>query len=221
MNIHKDDPKKLWRCIRNLWLNTKKKKWHIDCIGNETDPSKIAELLNCHLSTIGEIVQSDIEREVSLSDFPIRQMAPVLELSNCMEKDLHEAIIKLSASKACCIDGITVGMIKTCMHEIAPVSKFLFNKSSTEKVLPTLWKTAPITPIFKSDNKTTTNNYHPISILSVPGKLLKRLVHNQCYAYMTKNDLFNDAQSGFRKGRSMGTCLSEFSHQIYDNIDRG
>ncbi len=43
----------------------------------------------------------------------------------------------------------------------------------------------------------------------------------QCTDYLTRNCLISDAQSGFRKGYSTGTCLSEFLHTIYSSIDAG
>ena len=47
----------------------------------------------------------------------------------------------------------------------------------------------------------------------------ERLVHNQVYNYLTDHGILSPNQSGFRKGYSTGTCLIEFLHHIYTNID--
>ncbi len=50
---------------------------------------------------------------------------------------------------------------------------------------------------------------------------MERLVHNQVYSYLTRNDVLSPNQAGFRKGYSTGMCLIEFLHHIYSNIDAG
>ena len=221
LNQHRHDPKKLWRAIRNLWPNSKKKQTDIRCIGTETDPTNIAEILNTHFSTVGKTVQNDIPNLANLSDFKLRAQPPSFDLALINEDKLQDAIAGLSNSRSTGVDGITAYMVKVCRYELAPVLIHIFNKSILDHYFPTLWKTAHVTPIFKSGNESSANNYRPISILSVLGKLLERIVHSQCYKYMSDRDLFCDAQSGFRKGRSTGTCLTEFLHHVYTTVDSG
>ena len=80
---------------------------------------------------------------------------------------------------------------------------------------------AKVTPFFKSGDSSLCTNYHPISILPTLGKLLDSLVHDQLYTYLTSYNILSDRQSGFRKGYSTGTCLVEFLHTIYSEIDEG
>jgi len=50
------------------------------------------------------------------------------------------------------------------------------------------------------------NNYRPISLLSVFGKVLEKLMHKRLYDYLEKYNVLYDYQFGFRKCR--GTSLA-------------
>ena len=52
---------------------------------------------------------------------------------------------------------------------------FMFNQSLCMGIFPPAWAVATITPIPKSGNKCFVNNWRPISILPVVGKLLEKL----------------------------------------------
>ena len=46
-------------------------------------------------------------------------------------------------------------------------------KSANRKVVPTIWKTADVIPMYKEDEETDKRNYLGISFLSAPGKLME------------------------------------------------
>ena len=46
-------------------------------------------------------------------------------------------------------------------------------KSANRKVVPTIWKTADVLPMYKEDEETDKRNYLGISLLSAPGKLME------------------------------------------------
>ena len=90
-----------------------------------------------------------------------------------------------------------------------------------EEKIPTIWKKANVTAIFKKGEKSKDENYRPISLTSVPGKLMERLVENAIVEYMTTNNLFSEAQHGFLKGKSCVTQLLEYLEDITEAMDNG
>ena len=112
-------------------------------------------------------------------------------------------------------------MIKSCKRGISPVLVHLYNLSITTKCFPDSWKITKVRPLYKGGNAADCNNYRPISIIPTLGKILERIIHKQCSNYLEMNNVLSAAQSGFRKGRSTGTCLVEFLDNIYREIDRG
>ena len=123
---------------------------------------------------------------------------------------------KLDISKATGLDNISNKILK-----IAAPCTSLFNLSIKHNVFPNEGKSAKVFPIFKSGERSDSNNYRPISVLLGISTLFERLVYNQIYAYLMKFDLINSRQFGFRSLHSTVTALLDLTNQWYYNIDRG
>ena len=50
----------------------------------------------------------------------------------------------------------------------------IFKKSVEEGSIPDIWKKANVTAIFKKRDRKRAENYRPISLTSVPGKILEK-----------------------------------------------
>ena len=59
------------------------------------------------------------------------------------------------------------------IHDIvrAPSLAFLFNQSISSGIVPTEWKLARVTPIFKKGKRQDVNNYWQISIIPAVAKV--------------------------------------------------
>ena len=77
-----------------------------------------------------------------------------------------------------------------------------------------------ITPVFKSGNKSTVSNYRPISLLSIPSKLLERIVHRRLLRHLLVNDILSPRQFGFRPGSSTQEALLAATHDWHRCLDR-
>ena len=64
-------------------------------------------------------------------------------------------------------------------------------------------------------------NYRPISLTSVPGKLMERIMRDAVLQYMNNNNLFSSAQHGFIKGKSCTSQLLEFLEDVSQALDEG
>ena len=54
---------------------------------------------------------------------------------------------------------------------------------------PTNGKKANVVPVHKRNNKQLIENYRPISLLPVCGKILERLIYNKMFEFLTENEL--------------------------------
>ena len=86
---------------------------------------------------------------------------------------------------------------------------------------PQQWKESLVTPIFKKGNSLDPNNYRPISLLSIPGKLLEKVVCNSFDDHMISNGILTDRQWGFRRGYSTESLLLHLTESWGSALDSG
>jgi len=91
----------------------------------------------------------------------------------------------LDAKKATGVDGIPARILKSCARELSmPLSKLL-NLSFSLGEVPSTWKSANVTPVFKDNAKENVENYRSISLLSILGKCQERIVHRAIYSHVS------------------------------------
>jgi len=60
-------------------------------------------------------------------------------------------------------------------------------------------KTANVIPIFKKGSRTDTANYRPVTLTSVPCKIMQSLIKASMTSFLEKNKIITDRQHGFMK----------------------
>ena len=83
----------------------------------------------------------------------------------------------------------------------------LFKQSLDTGEVPSQWKRANITAIYKSHDKKDPNNYRPISLTSVVCKVLESLIRDHILDHLKINNILFFDQHGFVNGRSCMTQL--------------
>ena len=78
-----------------------------------------------------------------------------------------------------------------------------------------------MTPVFKEGDRQKISNYRPISVLPLCLTFFERLIHDQLYDHVTKHNILNPFQSGFRPGFSTTTALLGVSDYLHDKIQQG
>lgn len=83
----------------------------------------------------------------------------------------------------------------------------VLQRSITERKFPLKWKIAKMKVAYKKGETTDPSNYRPLSMLSVPSKILKGQICKQTDNHMEEHELHTDKQWGHRKNRSTETLL--------------
>ena len=86
---------------------------------------------------------------------------------------------------------------------------------------PTEWEKANVVPAHKKGDKQNLENYRPISLLPVAGKIFERILYNNMDEFFTENNLISPNQSGFKPGDSCINQLLPITHEIYKSSDDG
>ena len=116
---------------------------------------------------------------ISLPAFPSRTNLKLYNIS-VIPKMFKNVIMNLDLSKAFGPDCIPVVVLKNCVPELSYILAELSNKSLKESCFPDCWKVLSVVPVFKNVGKrSTTKNYHPVSLLSLVSKVFEKLVNNR------------------------------------------
>ena len=91
------------------------------------------------------------------------------------------------------------------MHPLSVLFESFFSVGG----VPTAWKAAIITPLFKKGQSSDPSNYRPVSITSVFGKIMERVIASSMLQHFKQNNLLNDNQHGFLSKKSTLTNLLE------------
>ena len=79
-----------------------------------------------------------------------------------------------------------------------------------------------MTPVFKKGDKQLLQNYRPISLLPICGKIFEKIIFSNLYSYLTASRLIANNQSGFRPGDSTTNqllYLVDEIHQAFASIE--
>ena len=94
-------------------------------------------------------------------------------------------------------DGIRMLNLLVDVEITAACLQKIYTVSLRTGKLPTEWKLAHVTPIHKSGSKDLPNNYRPISLTTIPGKMFEHIVLH--YLNKTLDVVLHNRQHGFRK----------------------
>ena len=125
----------------------------------------------------------------------------------CSADDVVAAIKQLKVDTDPGPDGLSAMMLKCCAPHIAEHLSALFNSSIATGKVSGECMIVRITPIYKKGESNDVSNYRPISLLSLVGKLLERIIHKALMAHVIANNIISSQQFGVRPGSSTQEAL--------------
>ena len=118
-------------------------------------------------------------------------------------------------------DGITPRALQELCDQVKRPLGILYRRALREGSCPEDWRTANVTPIYKKGAKGKAGNYRPVSLTSVPGKILESIIKDRLMEHLLENSLIKKSQHGFMPGRSCTTNLIEFMDKVTRAVDDG
>ncbi|BHF58989.1 E3 ubiquitin-protein ligase rbbp6 [Sparganum proliferum] len=114
------------------------------------------------------------------------------------EESIWEELKSLKECKSPGPDEITAKLFFELAQELAKPLSFLCQKSFDAGIIPTDWKTAHITPLYKSGSRALATNYRPVSLTSICCKVMEKTIKKELMAYFETNNLLSNARYGFQ-----------------------
>ena len=167
-----------------------------------TDDVHKADLLNNYFSSVCT------KDDGNLPNF-ISRTSSTIETISFTPAIITRCINKLKTNTSAGPDGLPTIILKKLGDSIAyPLSMFFTSFMSVSK-LPTEWKSAIVTPIYKKGQSSCCNNYRPISLTCTSCKIMERTIVLELTGYLRANNLITREQHGFLTRRSTTTNLLE------------
>jgi len=76
------------------------------------------------------------------------------------------------------------------------------SERSWKTEVPVNWWKASVTPVFRKGKKEDPRNYRPVSLTSVPGKVVEQLILDVISKQVEEKVVIRSSQYGFTKGKS-------------------
>ena len=98
----------------------------------------------------------------------------------------------------------------------------IFNLTIKHSKIPSAWKLASITAIYKNKgSKHSAENYRPISLTSIACKIMESFIRDSMLNYLKANDILSNEQFGFLRGRSTVLQLLKVVDKWTEIMDKG
>ncbi|KAK4816876.1 LOW QUALITY PROTEIN: hypothetical protein QYF61_024518 [Mycteria americana] len=118
-------------------------------------------------------------------------------------------------------DEIHPRVLKELAEVLTKPLSIIYQQSWLTGEVPVDWRLANVTTIFKKGRKEDPGNYRPVSLTSVPGKLMEQIILSAITQHLEDNQGIKPSQHGFRKGRSCLTNLISFCNKVTRLMDEG
>ena len=141
---------------------------------------------------------------------------PILITSSGVAKLLRN----LKPGKAPGPDSLRNLVLKTCADHIAPILSLVYQRSLDSGELPQDWLSANISAAFKKGNRHLPENYRPISLTSIPCKILEHIICSHLHKHFDKYKILTNLNHGFRTGFSCETQLLTTADDLLQSFDQ-
>jgi len=118
-------------------------------------------------------------------------------------------------------DGMHPRVLKELADVIAEPLFIISDRSWRTREVHEDWRKANVTPICRKGKKEDPGNYRPVSLTSIPGKVMEQLVLDVIIKQVEEKKVIRSSQHGFTKGKSCLTNLIAFYAGITGWVDGG
>lgn len=189
---------------RNNNIDTSIAALNRTCGSVVTSPSDIADTLNDHFASVFQVESGSLP--VFTPNYSINHSLSSITFT---ESEVGDKLAELDRTKSIGVDNIHPHVLSECAREFARPLTLLYALSLRQSKLPSVWKRANVTPIFKKGSRVEPTNYRPISLTSVVCKVMESIVKNAIMLHLISNNLMAPEQHGFVPGKACNSNLLE------------
>ena len=186
------------------------------------DKKKLANYCNSFFSKIGMVMSDKIKltKHGFHSNYHSNyNSTSSMFLTPVSDGEIIKCINTLKNNCSPGIDKITSKLIKqNYLYFLAPL-KYIINLIFTTGKVPSYFKIAIITPIFKTGDPTSINNYRPISVINNFAKIFEMCLKNRLQKFLTDKQILSKNQFAFYDGRGTVDALHELTSNVNNCLE--
>ncbi|MPC54778.1 RNA-directed DNA polymerase from mobile element jockey [Portunus trituberculatus] len=151
------------------------------------------------------LLAEHFSRKMTISDLTRLPLLPPVVAGDTLtsltttEEEVRAALTKLEEDKAVGPDELSPRVLRRCATKLAPPLTLIFGAIPRHNRWPRAWKVCHVVPVHIKGSKGVVENYLPVSLLSVAGKVLEGIIAAQLTKHLESQNLLSDRQFGFRK----------------------
>ena len=213
---NKSDPKKFWKTVASIITTKNSKTGNIwlreGGNGRNVDQEETAGHFNSYFTNVGpNLAQAHNKHWMYYGEEVVNKMGTPFADTDKVIKLCRE----INVMKASGLEKLSSRICKDAFLVLSDQLTHMFNCSLETAIFPDAWKLATVIPLFKGGNREDVNNYRPVSLLPLPGKLLEKIVHENVTSFLETNDFLCHSQGGFRKGFSTVSTIADITDDIF------
>ena len=130
-----DDPKKIWRVIRQL-LGSGQKKSKIMEINGKSDPTEMADEINNFFADIGSNLTAELPDSMLEIDMAFRGNHEKFSFHQINDSDVRKLLRSMPVNKSTGVDGVPIRFLKMCEVVSVSVLTHIINLSLATMIVP-------------------------------------------------------------------------------------
>ena len=158
------------------------------------------------------------ENLTNLPQLPNQNWSPQMPPIQITVRGIEKLLKELKPNKAQGPNNIPARILKEMASKIAPILTIIFRKSINSGTPPSDWLKAH--SIHKKNDRTIASNYRPISLTSIPCKILEHIISTSIHKHLENYNILTDRQHGFRSRRSCETSLLTTIHDQTSTLEK-
>ncbi|CAM5103262.1 unnamed protein product [Eretmochelys imbricata] len=201
-----------------------------------SNKKKVKESVGPFLNEGGNLVTEDVEKANVLNAFfasvftnKVSSQTTALGSTAWGEGDqlsvekevVQDYLEKLDEHKSMGPDALRPRVLKELADVIAEPLAIIFENSWRLGEVPDDWKRVNVVPIFKKGKKEDPGNYRPVSLTSVPEKIMEQVFKESILKHLEERKVIRNSQHGFTKGKSSLINRIALYDEITGSVDEG
>ena len=145
---------------------------------------------------------------------------PTMTSITISQMEIEEKDLYVKSEVSCGPEDVSARLLKYAGMSIAPSLTSLFKHSVDTCKPPDQWKIARVSAAFKKGREEDRTCYRPLSMLSIPSKLMESCVASNITNHVVTQNLLDKRQWAYRKGKSTEQLLIHLTERWREAVER-